>query len=372
MVRPRSGIAVLAVAALACSYFVASVGAAFAGRRLDRQRGLADTAAFLAESVQEAASRASAERDVENMHLSSASLPIGASMGKLAEGMTMPAIMPTVAPLFLEDNQFTSTLVLVNASSLSTYADVTLTALNGSQITTQRVQFTPHSQRRLDIGAVLASAASTAASGSISVMQSTDLEGMVILAQLSITYRGGYIDEELQMPSMTGSSVLRGVAERSEGSPIVALTSLAESSQNVTIQCISNAGTSSKSVALLAGETLVTQACNAKTIYGTDLETAMLGNDTQMRNSVGIALTSSAMPGQLAAFGLAPEGDSNERNFSAVGFTDPKMLVSPNTTFTGVPMGASALLPGGNYVPASVVISAIFFVRLSSPPTPPL
>ena len=356
MSRRSSGIGVLAVAVFICVYFIGSVGATLAAQRLDRQRLLAFTNSFLAQSARDAESRASAEREVNEARLTPAMRETGAAMGKAAQGTTMPAMMPTVAPLFLEDAHFRSTLVLVNAAALSTYADVTLTALNGDQIVKQRVQFTPHSQVRVDIGALLASAASVASAGSISVMQSPDLEGMVILAQLSITYQGSgepnYIDEELQMPSMTGSSVLRGVAERSQGSPLLAITSLSASSQTVTIQCLAERGLpSSKSVALLAGETLLTQACTAATAYGADFETAMIGNDSRMRNSVGISLTSTAMPGEFAAFGLALHGDAKNRYFSEVSFTDPKMLVSPNTTFTGVPIGTSPLLPAGNYVP---------------------
>src|SRR5260370_34269694 len=56
--------------------------------------------------------------------------------------------MPLVVPLFVQDRGFESTLVLVNTSSLSPYADVILSGLDSAQIVEERVQFTPHSQRR--------------------------------------------------------------------------------------------------------------------------------------------------------------------------------------------------------------------------------
>ena len=50
--------------------------------------------------------------------------------------------------------------------------------------------------------------------GSLVVEQSPELKGMVVLAQLSLTYQGArasYIDEELAMPDPNiGSSTLRG------------------------------------------------------------------------------------------------------------------------------------------------------------------
>jgi hypothetical protein len=343
MSRPRGGLGVFVVAALSCVYLIAGIGTAFAAMEADRQRDFDFTGKFLIDAARNAATRLSATNAV-NEARQTASAPV------------MPTIMPIVAPLFIEDDQFTSTLVLVNASALNTYADVTFAGLDGGKIATKRVQFTPHSQQSIEVGAALAASASTATSGSISVMQSSQLEGMSILAQLSMTYRGSsqpnYIDEELAMPSMSGSSVLRGVAERSEGSPLVALTSLVDVPQQVTIQCLGKDGIfKSKSVVVLADETVVTQACSQGTNYGADLETAMLANDAEKQDSVGIQLTSSAMPGSLAAFGLAPHGGSEDRYFSNIGFADPKMAVSANTTFTGVPVGDSQLLPGGKYVP---------------------
>lgn len=351
MSRRSSSIGVLAGAAVIGSYLILGIAGALAGQKIDNHRALAFTAAFLAESARDGGNRAIATREVSD----TVRAPT-VTTGEAAPGATMQAMMPDVIPVFLQDRQFTSTLVLVNASAVSTYADVSLTARDGTTIVTRRVQFTPHSQQTIDVAAVLASAASTATSGSIEIMVSPGVQPSSIAAQLSITYSGGpdpnYIDEELEMPSMNTSSILRGVAERAKGSPIIGITSLSDSSQTVAIQCLGNDGlAASKTVSLLAGETLFTQACNAKTLYGADLETAMLGNDSAVRNSVGISLASTAKPGEFVAFGLAPQGDSNHAYFSGITFTDPKTLMSPNTTFTGVPMGRSTLLPDGTYVP---------------------
>jgi len=168
--------------------------------------------------------------------------------------------MPMVFPLFLQNQDFSSTLVLTSALLDHTYADVILKTTTGTEITRQRVEFTGHSQRTIDVQSLLMSAVSPATTGSITVMQqSPELDGtMAILGQLSLTYHASeqpnYIDEEIAMPSAQGSQTLRAVADPGEGSPLVAITNLSEAGQHVAIQCLSEKGQNfSKSVDLLAG-----------------------------------------------------------------------------------------------------------------------
>jgi hypothetical protein len=265
--------------------------------------------------------------------------------------------MPVVVPLFIEDSLFTSRLVMVNSSLVSTYADVVLRGLDGKEIAHQRVMFAPQSQQRVEIGALLRTTGSRATTGSITIMQSPDLQGMVILAQLAMTYVGSgepnYIDEETAMPTAESSLVLRSVADSSYGSPVVAITSLGESGQNVTVECLAGSETHSKIIQLYAGETLVTEACASQTVHGTDLATILGDEREEPRQSqpVGIALTSDGKPGSFAAFALARHGKEDDRYFSSINFSDPKMVMSANTVFVGVPVGSAKLLPEGNYIP---------------------
>jgi hypothetical protein len=265
--------------------------------------------------------------------------------------------MPMVFPLFLQNQDFSSSVVLTNAADQPTYADVILRATTGTEITRQRVEFTAHSQRTVDIQSLLMSAVSPLTTGSITVMQDSQFDGtMVILGQLSMTYRASqqpnYIDEEIAMPSAQGSQTLRAVVDRGEGSPLVAITNVSEAGQHVAIQCLAEKSQSfSKSVDLLAGETLLTEACSEQTTHGATIESFASGNSQGPRGPVGISLTTDSMPGTLAAFGLRRHKDGNNESFSAVAFTDPKMLNSSTTIFAGVPVGAADLLQPGNYVP---------------------
>ena len=264
--------------------------------------------------------------------------------------------MPMVVPLFLEDGDFTSTLVLVNGGAVQTYADVAVRALSGKIVATSRVQFQPHSLRQVNIRKLLDSSnASGITAGSITVMQSSALSGMVITAALSMTRLSSspsYIDEEIAMPSAEGSQILRAVADKGEGSPIVAITSLSDMGQHVQLQCLAKNGTRfSKTVAISAGETLLTEACSEGVLHGADFQRYAEDSRDEVRGPIGIALKSDGMPGSFAAFALAPHGSRDKRYFSSVAFTDPMMVMSTTTVFTGVPVGSAAQLPAGAYTP---------------------
>src|SRR6266487_601888 len=177
-------------------------------------------------------------------------LPMRLGSARTPGASVEPAMqMPLVLPLFIQDRNFSSVLVLVNASGLSTYANVVVTGLDGREIKRERVNFSPHSQRRLEIYDLLQSAVSAATTGRITVVQSPDLKGMSIGAQLSMTYQASsdpnYIDEEAAMPSADGSQVLRGVADRAQGSPLIAISSLSEMSQQVLVECLGEIGRAS-------------------------------------------------------------------------------------------------------------------------------
>lgn len=266
-------------------------------------------------------------------------------------------MMPLIVPLFLEGNQFSGTLVLVNNTTENTYADVTVRALGGKTLAVKRVNFAPHSQRKLEIGKLLDAPGLAAIAGSIVVMQSPDLAGPAIAAVLAMTYTGStdpnYIDEEIFMPSMTGSRMLQGVADSGSGSPFLAISSMADVRQHVQIQCFGKNGAGvSRTISLAAGETLITGACSGPDLHNDDFTNVVEQLDEHISGPQGIRLTSDAMPGSFAAFAMVRHHDRGDRFFSSVLFSDPKSLNSPNTVFTGVPVGnAESLLPTGRYVP---------------------
>jgi hypothetical protein len=225
------------------------------------------------------------------------------------------------------------------------------------------VKFSPHSQQQVGIGELLEGKGSSATAGSILVMQSSALAGPSIAGALAMTYLGSpdpnYIDEEPSMLNMMGSQMLQGVADRANGSPIVAISSMAEAAQHVKVECLGDHGTiASKQIELAPGETLLADAC-----AGPDAPAIDAGNDLFERMAdtehgpLGIRLTSDAMPGSFAAFAVAPHLKNGDRFLSSVLFADPMLVNSPNTVFTGIPVGSATLLPDGNYTPEISVVN---------------
>ncbi|HVN20986.1 MAG TPA: hypothetical protein VMU05_19530 [Dongiaceae bacterium] len=268
--------------------------------------------------------------------------------------------MPLVAPLFIQDANFSSTLVLVNNSAKQTYADMVILDQRGDTIAKRRVVLDPYGQSQVDLDAVIKSSAAIATSGSVLVMQSPDLQGMTVAAQLLLTYGGSsqpnYLDEELEMLSADGSQMLRAVADRAIGSPLVAISSVSEMPQHIRVQCVTeNGAAEAKTFVLTAGETIITEACAEGTVHGVDFAVASGTAAYGPERAVGISLTSDAMPGSFAAFALAPHGDKNSLYFSSIPFIDPMMIMSPNTVFAGVPVGSAKWLPEGTYVPKIAV-----------------
>jgi hypothetical protein len=172
---------------------------------------------------------------------------------------------------------------------------------------------------------------------------------------LAMTYTdsdSSYIDEEVSMPSMKGSRVLQGVADSGDGAPLLAISSMSEMDQHVRVQCLGkNGATDARVISLAAGETFITGACSGPDRHGSDVTATLRDTDEHLHGPQGIRLTSDGMPGSFAAFAMASHHARGDRFFSSVLFTDPKMLNSANTVFTGVPVGDTSLLTPGYYVP---------------------
>jgi hypothetical protein len=222
--------------------------------------------------------------------------------------------MPMVAPLFLQNQEFSSTLYMVNELKIAASAEVTLSDLEGNLIGKETVSFKPNSQQRIEIGALLEKFKSAATLGSLQMAAHTNY-GTGILGQLSLTHHGvktSVFDEEMAMPSMHGSSTLRAVSDADRVS-LVAITSLSHMNQRVAISCLQDPGPPvTGSVSLAPNQTALIRPCSE------DDATpflAGLGSDPtedprepargNSPHSAGISLVSDAMPGGFAAYGRA-------------------------------------------------------------------
>lgn len=224
-----------------------------------------------------------------------------AGTGSQSQGMK-PAMtaMPLVIPLFMEDQQFTSSLVLLNGTETSNHVDLILRESSGQEIVRKRVDFAAHSQERVEIADLLLKAGSSAKRGSIIILQGAELSHSMNLAQLEVTYRGAknlnYLDEEVAMPNMESSGILRAVTDDANSSPIVAITELEGQPQNIQVECLGVAGRPAhQSLHLGANQTVLTEPCTGE-IIGSESLLNMPDSEERRSEPVGINLVSDGMP----------------------------------------------------------------------------
>lgn len=178
---------------------------------------------------------------------------------------------------------------------------------------------------------------------------------MTVASQLLITNHRGelpaYADEELAMPSMQGSNLLRGVADDAVGTALLAVTNIDPSPQRVTLRCISEEREySPATINVAANATSLVSNCSGDTVNDLASYLNRLSGHTDQVVK-GYELVNDGLPGTIAAFGLAPHKHNDDTALSAIPFTDPGLIRASDIVFAGVPFGPQTALPDGVYTP---------------------
>jgi hypothetical protein len=264
--------------------------------------------------------------------------------------------MPMVAPLFLEDNDFASTVTLANDAIAKMRARVVVLDSHGTQAAYKEVEMPGHTSLAIQIRDLLAETGSAVNTGSVLVIPEP-VEGMPIGAQLSIASKTGvtpsYIEEEMLSPDEGRQGINRTAALKVKGSPIIALKSMAQGTQSVTLECFAEKGSPTRgTVQLLAGDLLLVTACDTSKIGRTAASEQMYRDESLPdRGAVGVSVTTTGTPGDLIAYGFAVYKDERGPYFSSLNLTNPTVQNSSNTIFTGIPTGPANLFPGTTFRP---------------------
>jgi hypothetical protein len=274
--------------------------------------------------------------------------------GRLASSL-IPEMMPFAAPLVVETPEITNTLVLANAASVKTSATITLFSVSGKKSSSNRVSLQPHEKLEYPLSSPQGNNDSGDRWGSVTVEQDPSSMGVVVAGQVVVTdHRAStpaYIDEELAMPEMEGSSKLAAVTDQSEGPPLVAITNLSSEIQHVSVTCLQEGQSPAfSSVTVAAHATARSKACS-NTPSPTLAEYTNSLEEGGLPGVYAIELDGDGAPGSLAAFALAPHHRGQDLIFSSVPFYDPGMIHSSDVVFAGVPIGAQEALPTGVYIP---------------------
>jgi hypothetical protein len=267
--------------------------------------------------------------------------------------------MPMVAPLFLEDSTFTSTLTMVNSAARTVSVDLSLTDPGGREVVHKTLDMAGDTSQTLRIRDLLAAVDNITAIGSVLVTPDPGAgKDMLIAAQLSITANSSgfasYFEEEFTMPmSSMMPAMYQGSALNVKGSPIVALRSLAMQPQTVTVIChperAATPSASSTVIQLAPGELRLVAACSNQ-VGGQELIAEQIDSDSGLdHGTVGISVTSTATAQDLAVYGFVTYHDQRGVFFSALDLTAPSTWNSSTTVFTGVPLGRTPAFPGTNF-----------------------
>lgn len=280
--------------------------------------------------------------------------PTPASTAPQQQAMTMPLI----APVFLDNDSFSSQITLVNELNSATSAEVMLQNPSGAEIARKVVSFPPHSQQILTIKQI--TGGKSVSTGSIKVIPEP-AQGMSIAAQLSVESNGNgrhtFLEEEFIMLNPHGSRIRRAVAVGALGSPVLALKSVASVDQTVSVDCFPERGPSvKKQVRLSAGELAITSACTADDRV-TDVTAALANHNNRELGSVGISVSTSGDPTGFAVYGVASRSAGHGDSITGLNFDDPADILSSQTAYAGMPVGGADLFPNGHFTPQVAVVN---------------
>jgi hypothetical protein len=264
-------------------------------------------------------------------------------------------MLPQVAPIFVENGKTSSSLVIVNNSAINAGATISVRGLLGAEVLNRHVSLKPHEQQEISMQSLLSGIGVPPSIGSVTVSQDSELKGLTVVSQMLITNERGtlpsYVDEELAMPAIGGSTTLRGVADDAAGDALLAVTSIVNWTQEVTLHCLAQNGESKPAIITLeAQSTALISNCSGQTV--TDLGTYLSSGSQHAQHGIqGYELVTDGGIGTIAAFGLAFHSRNQDPIFSVIPFVDPARIHAANTVFAGVPFGTQAALPDGVYKP---------------------
>jgi len=244
--------------------------------------------------------------------------------------MTMP--MPLVAPLFIEDEERTGVVTMVNSAPQGLDLDVVLYTLSGAQIATRAIRLAPYSQQTVAIADLLQG--SDVQFGSVFLVPH---RMTTMAAQLSIAGRNGEstndIEEEFQM--LMGTSPANFKTVTVSKNPVIAVRSLSAEPQTLSIACLAGEAASNGQISIGPNQTLLIDACaegGARTVPALGAHSRNLSRN---QKAVAVSLSSLVASQDLAVFGFGLTGNGRKSGFVAMPLTDGNGLQSSTAVFPG-------------------------------------
>ncbi|HEX7362282.1 MAG TPA: hypothetical protein VF283_17460 [Bryobacteraceae bacterium] len=267
----------------------------------------------------------------------------------------MNMTMPLVAPFFIENGGYQSTITMVNELTQTVHGTIIARASNGTVLAHKVITFAPKSQTDLKVSDLLGGQAVRRITGSLELDPNPqEVTSMAIAAQLSIvdnrTSPATYFEEEFLMLDPEMVPQYRAVVPPTDASSRVALFSASDSPQRVDVECFGEQRLSMfhKSVELGPHQMRLVSACEMHPADHAPFEAAFR-RVHRTPGALAISVQTNA-PGSLGVWGVSSIG-SQHRTEIALNFEDAASLKTQETIFAGVPVGTADLLPGDSFVP---------------------
>jgi hypothetical protein len=275
------------------------------------------------------------------------------------EGAQAMINMPSVAPLFLEDAQFSSTLYIVNEGNPPVAGRLLLLSPDGHIILDKTVTVSGHDKVEVPIKPLLESANSNVTRGSLELFDD-NVNGSALAGEVVITFHGEStsvnIDEELLMPTMSQSHELRGLAINAVASPVISVNSTSDQPVQIAVKCIQERSKPTQSSFHIRSHEMVTLRPCADSPGPMDSITAFhfTASDLAQAEAKGIQILSADPKAEIQVFGFSPIMTDGALSFAPISFHDPDDMLSTQSVYPGVPIGYIGEL-WGTYQPRVVV-----------------
>ena len=278
---------------------------------------------------------------------------------RLQGGAQTMVNLPSVAPLFIEDARFSSTLYIVNEGNPPAVGRLLLLTQDGRIVADKTVTVSGHDKAELAIKPLLEAAKSSATRGSIELFDD-NVEGSSLAGELVIAYQGASasanLDEELLMPTMSQSHELRGLAIRAVANPVVSVSSASDQPVQVKVSCTGEWSKPTQvSFQILSHQIVTIRPCSNSS-GPVDALNAFNYSATEFGppEAKGIQISSPDPKAEIQAFGFSPIMTEGELSFVPISFQSPDDSISNQAVYPGVPVGYSGEL-WGTYRPRLVV-----------------
>ena len=246
--------------------------------------------------------------------------------------------MRLIAPVFFEGLGYSTHLHLVNSSEVKCGATLIIRDRNGAVLNRTHITLGPESQTERDVADFLPSKSSFVV-GSLILVQDPGVAGAVINGAISLLRSSGRfvasLDEELIMPMEADAHTLRGIFSAANFDPIIAITSLSNLPQTMSLTCLwDNGNIENVSFELAPRHTTLTSSCAIPQTNLKHIDDMLVHGNGR---TVGITLESNRTTSDFSAFGIRSIAGS--ASIRGINFDD-SLGASPRTwAYVGVPMG---------------------------------